>query len=389
MKKLLLVSIATFSFTQELDNYLSPLNNQLFELELHKSLTQKNMNKLSWVSPITLSFERSWSNQIADGWHPSNRYSIGIDQPIFKSGGIYYGIKFAKSNYNLSSATILDKKVKLNTQAAQLLFSIKQTKLNISKLKLQIKNSKIELQKAKELFNAGLYGSEILDSAIVKDDEANMALLKLQETIEDLKSAFRKISNKNIDTTPLPKLRVLSKDEFLLNNTELNIVNAKSQSSKNYAKVVKSKYLPTVSVGARYSKISQAQKGTKDAFTNYNLRVTMPISVNTMNDLEIAKLDSMIDSIKAQNSRKSMRIEYNNIIKRVTIINKRINLASKELLSYRRLFKSTKGLYHAGQKSILDVDLIKNSMRIKALDIKIYKTQKSLELLKLYSKVNI
>ncbi len=390
MRKIVLsFAFSSLIFASELGNFLSPLYNDIFELEQKKSLTQKKLNSLSWISPITLSFERNWNNQIVDGWHPRNSYSIGIEQPIFRSGGILYGIEFAKSNYNLAKATTIDKRVKLNTQAAELLFKIKQVKLSIAKLKLELKNRDIEIKNAKELFNAGLFGSDALDNALIKKDATARAILDLESNLQELKSAFKKISNKDLNSAQLPHLRLLSKDEYLANNTQLMIAKAKSISSKNYAKVVRSKYLPSVSVGARYTKISKAQPGSKDAFTNYSLRVSMPISVNTFNDLEVAKLDSLIDGLNVKNSLKAARIEYDSVVKNIAIINKRVKLAKKELASYKRLLRSTQNLYKAGQKSSLDVKVLKNSLQEKRLDIKIFGIQKSLEMLKLYSKVDI
>jgi len=388
MKRLLLPLLfgATLN-ANELENFLSPTYNELFDTELKKSFAQSKYNSLSWISPVTLGFERSWSNQIEGGWHPRNSYSIGIEQPIFKSGGIFYGIKYAKSNYSLAKATTIGQKVKLNTQAHELVLQIKQLKLSIAKLKLQIKNAKIEIKRAKELFDAGLFSSVELDNALIKKDEANIALFDLEANLANLIASFKKVSNKDINSIKLPKVRLLSKDEFLANNIDIDIAKAKRQSSKNYAKMVRSKYLPTVSLGARYTKISNAQPHTKDAFTNYSLKVSMPISVNTSNDLEVAKLDSIIDGIKIKNTKIAQSIDYDTTLKRVKSIEQKIAIANKQIKAYKRLYKSTNEQYKAGQKSIDDVNLIKNSLKIKKLDKYIYTYAKSIEILKLYEKV--
>ena len=388
-KFLFLVFLSIELFSYELGNFLSPNYSELFGLQLQKSKTQEKLNSLSWISPIIFSFQRNWSNQIEGGWHPYNSYSIGIEQPIFKSGGIFFGIKYAKSSYYLAKYKIIQQKVNLNTQAAQLLFQIEQTKLNLQKLKLQIKNSNIEIKKTKELFDAGLYGSEVLENALVRGDEANIAYLNLEAELETLKAAFKKISNRDLNNISLPKLRLLSLQEYMNNNLDIKIALAKRLSSKYYKSVVRSKYLPTISVGARYTKISNAKPQTKDAFTNYNLKISMPISINMKNDLEIAKLDNLISQIDLKNIRKAQKIEYQTVLKRLKIINNKIKLSKKEANAYKRLLKSTKELYRAGQKSIDDVNMIKNSLKIKLLDIKIFKIQKDLELLKLYSKVDI
>jgi outer membrane protein TolC len=389
MKKLLLLGLVGCSlFANELDSYLSQSYKELFDTEVKKSLKQGDFNSLSWVSPLVLSYERSWNNQIEGSWSPKSVYSIGIDQPIFKSGGIFYGIIYANSNKNLATLSAKKERSKLSSSAVGLLFQIKQIKLSIAKLKLQVKNAKIEAKRAQELFGAGLVDSVVLDNAFVKIDEAQIALLNLESNLLTLKSEYKKIGNSSLKNAKLPKLRLLSKDEFLSRNADLKVAKAKAKSSKYYAKVIRSKYLPTISVGARYSKMSKAPTPrAKDAFTNYSLKVSMPLSVNVGNELEIAKLDSIIAAIKVKNSSIAQDVTYDAIVKRVRLIDKKIALARKEARGYGRILKSTKNLYRAGQKSIDDVRLLTNSLNIKRLDSKIYKIDKSLEILKLYERV--
>jgi outer membrane protein TolC len=388
LKKLLFVILfSSLLFSSELDRYLSLSYKELFDLELQKSIVQGKYNSNSWVSPIMLSFERSWNNQAIGGWHPQNIYSIGIEQPIFKSGGIYYGILYAKNNKSLSLLSTIKERSKLSSSAVGILFQIKQLKLSIKKLKLQIDNAKIEIKRAKEQFDAGLVDSVFLDNALAKGDEANIALLNLKENLALLEAEYEKIGNSALKESKLPKLRVLSLDEFLSKNTDIEVAKAKTLSSKYYVKAIRSKYLPTISVGARYTKMSQSAPKTKDAFTNYSLKVTMPISINAGNEIEVAKLDSLISAINEKNSKKAQIALYKSVVNRVKLINKKIKIAKKEASAYARILKSTKSLYSAGQKSIDDVRLLKNSYKIKVLDYKIYKIDRDLELLKLYERV--
>ena len=388
MKKVLLALTFCISlFANELDGYLSSNYKELFDLELQKALVQGRYNSLSWISPIMLNFERSFNNQIEGGWHPKNIYSVGIEQPIFKSGGIFYGIEYALSNEYLAKLSTIKERSKLSSSAVGLLFQIKQIKLNIKKLKLQVSNAKIEAIRAKEQFNAGLVDSVFLDNALVKIDESKIALLNLEATLETLKGEYKKIGDSTLKNAKLPKLRLLSKKEFLDKNTELKVAKAKALSNKYYSKVIRSKYLPTISVGVRYTKLSNVQPHKKDAFTNYSLKVSMPLSANAGNELEVAKLDSIISSIKVKNTKVAQIITYNTVANKVKLINKKIAFAKKEARGYAKILKSTKELYRAGQRSIDDVKLLQNSLKIKSIDSKIYKIDKNLELLKLYESV--
>jgi len=384
LKKGLIFLISVFLNATELENLLDNNYNNLFNLELQKSLKEKDYNSLSWIAPVQLNYTRSFDNSVPNSSNAKTTFSIVINQPIFKSGGIYYGIKSAKSGYELSKLNIIKQKNELIATAVELLFKIKQTKLNIAKLKLQIKNAQIEIDQTSQLLDAGLKDSVSLDNAYVKKDEATILMLQSKAALEDLIAAFKKISNKNPNSLKLPKLKLINEDKFLNENLNIKVANANAINSENLAKLSASKYLPTISVGASYSKFNSLDLSRKDSLTKYNLTISMPISINASNDLQIAKLNSLIAKVKAKTAFKDAKINYNLIKRKIKIINKKIALSKKEANSYYRLYKSTKNLYLAGQRSKSDVELFKNSYKIKKIDIKIYQIEKEIELLKLY-----
>ena len=389
MKRLLLTTALFSSLisASELKNLLNDDYKHLFDLELQKSFAQSRYDSLSWISPIILSFQRTWNTQVEGTTNPINQYTISINQPIFKSGGIYYGIKFAKANYNLSKISIIKRKKELIAKAIELLYRIKKSKLAIKKLKLQIKNSDIEINSKEELYNAGFSSSIDLDTALAKKDEAQIALLDLKNSLQELKAAFRKISYKNPDSLTLPKLSIVSKEKFVNSNLDIDLAKAKAKAKEYAYKMTRSKYLPTISVGASYTKVSKAKPFSKDKFANYSLQISMPISVNMGNDLEKAKLDTLISKLDAKIKYKDSLVDYNLVLKKLNIINRRVALAKKEARIYKRLLASTINLYKAGQRSKSDVDLLRNSYKIKRIEAKIYSIDKQIELLKLYSKM--
>jgi len=390
MKNILIATIATISLlsASELNNYLSSDYNELFDLELQQSFSESKYNSLTWIAPINLTFQRTWNTKVEHSTSPMNSYTISINQPIFKSGGIYYGIKFAKANYELAKTNIIKAKKELIVKAIEILFNIKQTKLNIQKLKLQIKNSNIEIAAKEDLYNAGLASSVDLDNALAKKDEALLSLMNLKESLAQLEGAFRKISNKNPNRLKLPHLRLISKDRYLSSNLEIKSAKEKARVSSYLAKMTRSKYLPTVTLGASYTKLSKAQPFTKKSFANYSLTINLPISINAKNDLENAKLKSLIAKLKVKTTQKDELENYKTIYERLKLINRQIAISNKQAKIYARLLRSTKNLYRAGQRTINDVKLLKNSYKIKRLEAQIYSIKKELELLKLYAKVN-
>ena len=387
--KRVFISLVTFAslYGSEITNLLNSNYNELFDIELQKSLQDKNFDSKSWVSPIMLTWERGWSNQITGDYDRKDTFVVSIDQPIFKSGGIYYGIKFAQAKYDLNIANVTKEKRTLIINAIELLFKIKQTKLNIAKLRLQLKNNKIEVNSDQELYSAGMIDGIVLDTAMAKMQQSEISLLNLEQSLEELKGAFAKISSKNPNALRLPKLKLVNEDEFIDKNLDLAIAKANVKVKKYASKLTATKYLPTVSVGARYTKIKPVARGVRDNFKNYSIRVSMPISINVASDLEQAKLDALIAKLKLNNSKKSAKEDYNIVKRKLAIINRQIALSNKEANIYKKLLNTTKRLYRAGQKSKSDVELLRNSYKIKKLDAQIYQINKELELLKLYAKM--
>ncbi|NPA50640.1 MAG: TolC family protein [Epsilonproteobacteria bacterium] len=383
----LLIFISTL-YSYELEDILSPEYKEFYQTQFQKNLLQRQIDSKSWISPIMLNFERSWDYSLEQGGSRSDMFSISIDQPIFKSGGIYYGIKFAKARYEVENKKLTQEKNSLIIKAIETLFNIRKSELNLEKLKLQLKNDEIDVKRKEEQFEVGLIDLIEVDKALAKKNQTQISILNLQSSIEELKGNFKKISNKDPNRLKLPKLRLISKKEFKDKNLELDIASKNIEVAKLNSKLVATKFLPTISIGASYTKLSPAPIGMKDSFSRYNLRVSMPLSINTKDELQKAKLEKIIAKINYKNSKKSIEQDYKIVRKKINLLDKEIKLAKKEANIYKRLLKNTNKLYRAGQATKEDVLILKNSYKIKKLEIKIYQLSKELELLKLYSKID-
>ena len=391
MKKLFIIAFwAIGAFAYELnDNILSNEQNLLFDAQLQKSIKERDFNQLSWISPINITLSRSWNKDyLLNKYNKQDRLNISINQPIFRFGGIYYGIKLSSAKYNLSKLQIKSKQRELIATAVELLFKIKQTKLSIKKLKLQLANANLEIKSVKDLFKAGLSDSIALDTSLAKKTQAKIALLEAKANLKELIAAFKKISYKEPNTLKLPHLTLIDEEKFLKNNYNIKIANANSQVANEALKVTKAKYYPSIVAGANYSKILSHQiPSLPKKQLNYSISINMPLSINMENDIEIAKYNRLIAKLNAKIRAKNEAIDYNLVKEKIAIINQKIAFANQEANLYKKLLKSTKNLYKAGQKSKLDVDLLKNRVYIKRLDTKIYQIQKQIELLKLYKRV--
>jgi hypothetical protein len=146
-----------------------------------------------------------------------------MNQPIFRSGGIYYGIKFAGASRLFSDYTTDSLKRKMIKDTIATLFQIKQYELREHKQALQIANAEINLEQKKEEYLSGRLDSGFLDNAIIQKNIVTQTMYDIETTKEKLIATFASLSDLDYKTAKLPHLELISQDEFLQNNIALKI----------------------------------------------------------------------------------------------------------------------------------------------------------------------
>ena len=392
LKKLLLLSslfaVSMATAQSDLENYLTREKNLIFDYQTMKN--QLEMDKLhdSWISPITLSYQENWTTQPLSGTQSSSAFSIGIDQPIFRSGGIYYAIKYSDALRGANAQEIAIQKRKLIGQAIDILFSIKKLTLQYQKLRLLVKNDTIDIQRKQESYSAGLLDSSFLDQAILKRNQDQSQMLDIRLSLTKLRASFKLLSRKNPDRLRTPRLRMLSLKKYKRDNMNLAAKRLRTLEKKYSSKITWAKYLPSVSVNARYTNTNLDIPGKDDDYMTYGFRVTMPININSATDIESSRVSYMQSVTELQDSRRAVGLEYGIVRESIAILNQKIALAKKDEALYRRLYRRTKDLVKAGEKTGQDVETMHNSLEIKKLDRKIYAIEKQQQLLGLYVKVS-
>ncbi len=371
----------------DLQNYLTDEKNLLFNFQQQQNEVQTGMLQNSWLSPVAVSYQKEWKPQASGVTKTSETFSIGIDQPIFKSGGIYFGIKYAKALRGANQKEIALQKRQLVAQAAEMLFRYRKTKLQIQKLRLLTDNDTIAVKRQEEMYKAGMIDSTLLDQTILARNRNNAQLLDLQLALRQLRANFGFLSDKNPDKLRLPKLKLLSLKDYGTKNLKLAAEKLHAMEKRYSSKMTWTKYLPTVTAYAHYRRSDDRTPGTMTGYKNYGLRVSMPLSINAPSDIESSRLAYLLSQVKVRDQRKIIRAEYALVRASLHYLNRKIALAKRDEALYRRLLKSTKNFHKAGQKTQSDVRTMENSLKMKKLDRRIYVIDKQLQLLKLYAKV--
>ena len=182
----LLSSTLLFSNEKQatLDTYISDLKNEQFGYDYKKNEAESSKLRDSWIAPLHLNYSYTRSKPFEEEQINQNA-AIKMDQPIFQSGGIYYGIKFATASKKYSDYSIDVAKRKMIKEAVSLLMQIKQTTFKIEAQNLQIKNADINLQQKKEQYLNGQLDSGFLDNAIIQRNIVIQSLYDIQ-TIKEI-----------------------------------------------------------------------------------------------------------------------------------------------------------------------------------------------------------
>ena len=376
-----------------LSDILSKNKKLLFEYEFKINDAQSDKLRKSWINPIMLRYNRDYSEQFGDKTIKTGSFSISINQPIFKSGGIYYAIKYADALRGVNAAQIALKKRQMIADAVKLLFEIKKSILKIKKLTYQIKKDEIEIRQRRESYQAGLIDSSFLDQALLKKNQDEASLVELQIVKKEFEEKFSLLSDKNPYKLKLPRLTLLDKNTYIRKNLELERERFKAIKEEYNAKITWAKYLPTLSVHARYNDedinplFAQTGSGLKEKYRTYGFTFSMPLDINMFADTEASKVSALKAKTELIEKQKQIDKEYHILQKKLRVIDKKIALAKKNEALYRNLYRLTKNLAKAGEKTKYDVEMMYLSLQIKKLDQQIYRIDRQIELLKLYAKV--
>ena len=372
---------------------LSSLKRQSLELQHQKNAADSTQLEFSWINPITLGYYDSRNTQF-DHTQKRREFSVTVDQPIFKSGGIWYAVKYAKASRNVGDLTIEAQKRQLIKQVVATLFNFHKNRYQIEKQKLLIENDRIDIQRKKEQYLSGDLDSGFLDQAILKKNQDTLNLYVLQDTRAQLFRQFRDLSDADPETIDLPRFRLLDKERFLKYHIDLRTQEEAIRQKKYFNVMTWARYLPTLSVQASYVKPYENSYfftggnlyDLTDDYYTYGFRLSMPLDINAFSTVESTKVDYLNAKVQLLDKRREADNAFEAAMKRLKVLDRMIALSKEDEKLYGSLVESTREQVEAGEMTVYDLETMKNSKRIRQLDQKIFDLDKQLVLLDLYEK---
>jgi len=372
-----------------LDKFISDYKKEQFKYDYEKNRAESSKLRDSWIAPIRLNYTFSKSKPYTV-IQTNTATSITMDQPIFQSGGIYYGIKFAQASKLYSDYSIDVAKRKMIKDTISILMQIKEASLKIQKQKFQIKNSDINLEQKKDEYLNGQLDSGFLDNAIIQRNAVTQTLYDMQTTKEKLIAKFESLSDLDYKKVKAPHLELLNDKDFIKNNIVLKQNEAEIEKKRYYKNVTIAKYLPKVNFTAGYNwqksenQVFPANGSFFDAssaldYYDFGIKVSLALDINTFKDIESAKVDYLKSKVLQKDKQRELESLFKQVFRNIENFDKKITLSI-----YTKLLSDTKKLYKVGYKTEYDVETLKNSLEIQNIDSKIYDIDKQLELLTLY-----
>ncbi len=373
-----------------LDAYISELKKEQFKYDYEKNEAEGSILRDSWIAPLQLNYKYSRSKPTSEEL-VSQSAAIRMDQPIFQSGGIIYGIKFANASKLYSDYTTDVAKRKMIKDTVSILMQLKQSQLREEAQKLQILNAQINLEQKTQQYLNGQLDSGFLDDAVIAVNVAKQAIFDIQTAKEKLINQFSVLSDLSYESAKIPTLALISMDAFLKHNIVLKQNEAEIEKNSYYKNVTIAKYLPQVSLTAGYSWNNSDRffggttiiNDTSDYY-DYGFRVNMPLDINTFRSIESVKIDYLKSKVVRKDKQRELTALFSQVLHNIDNVDNKIKISNESMAIYKKLLDDTQKLFLAGYKTQYDVDTLKNSFEIQVIDSKIFEIDKQLELLTLY-----
>lgn len=375
-------------------NLLSDLKQKELEYDRQKTLQDSKETEKSWINPVIFQYSYSKDNSLGDIKTTNQIFTISVNQPVFKSGAIYYSIKYAKHSKKFNLLNVELQKRELIKQALDLAYDYKITELNEQIILLNIDNAKIDIKKKRDDFLNGTGDSTLLNNAVLQLNSLKLNLEDLKMTLDNIKSSFKNISSLPVETVKTPVFKLISKKEYMKNSIDLIQQKIYRKVKYDLYKMQLGNQLVSLNLNASYNyqkmDYSQTTPQLSDSNNNYykiGFSISLPINFNALNKIEKSKIDYLKSMLLISDKKQQLENSYANIINQINAIERKISVYKENIKIYDDLIVSTKESIKAGNATELDLKIMQNSRKTMFININILKLKKQKLLLNLYYKL--
>ncbi|MCP4969372.1 MAG: TolC family protein [Arcobacter sp.] len=382
-----IIFFSPFSLYSKDQNILSSEKLNLLKYNNITNKEEYEILKKSWLNQINLSISKNFTDN-----YDTLQSSIKINQPIFRSGGLYNAIKYANINFKYNELNIEIQKKELIKTATKLLFQLHITDLNIQKNKLLLKNANINILRKKEQVLNGFLDTSYLNNAILDASKVKLLIVETEHLKDELSNNFLTIASGNYNDFELPILKLTNEKNFIKRNLNLAKAKADIDQKKYFKNITIAKYLPSINVNFDYTKFHDTDNNpmleADNSNKNYGISLTMPIDFSTFNDIESEKINYLKSKLNLKNKLLEEQNFYKTKLSKIKMLNKKKQIVKEDYETYDALIKIIEEEKKAELKTQSDIDTLLNTQQIKFIEHKIYSLEEQIELFEIYSKIN-
>ena len=396
MRKILVCSIfCSFIFADNLEI----LQNDKKEFRnLEKEIIQKKYEgaKNDWIGTVNLSSGLTRSHAFSKENDAFNKsISIGFSQSIYESGGIEFGIKYAKDELNSELIAWENENIAILQIIYETLLFIKKLKFQIEQSDYALKNKDIELILKKIQYEAGRVDIIDLNNAIMSKNNQQKENISLINSLKDKEYELSKYTSFRANEIEIIDFKIIDKEKFLKDNLNIRYENSRVELLNTSYNQLKSSYKPkvTLNTSAGYSNnenLTTNTTGDDERNGSIGLNASMPIFDITKDaKLEKSKLEVLKQKVNINDIKNELAYEYEQILTQINTYDEYEKTVENNLKLYDDLIMVNQSSNSAGMTSDYDLEVLQNTKKINEYDLQINDIDKKLQYSKLYFKTKV
>ena len=396
MRKILVCSIfCSFIFADNLEI----LQNDKKEFRnLEKEIIQKKYEgaKNDWIGTVNLSSGLTRSHAFSKENDAFNKsISIGFSQSIYESGGIEFGIKYAKDELNSELIAWENENIAILQIIYETLLFIKKLKFQIEQSDYALKNKDIELILKKIQYEAGRVDIIDLNNAIMSKNNQQKENISLINSLKDKEYELSKYTSFRANEIEIIDFKIIDKEKFLKDNLNIRYENSRVELLNTSYNQLKSSYKPkvTLNTSAGYSNnenLTTNTTGDDERNGSIGLNASMPIFDITKDaKLEKSKLEVLKQKVNINDIKNELAYEYEQILTQINTYDEYEKTVENNLKLYDDLIMVNQSSNAAGMTSDYDLEVLQNTKKINEYDLQINDIDKKLQYSKLYFKTKV
>ena len=367
---------------------LHPQKQEIQKEKLNEIEALYKKQKYNWVSPLNLSLSKNKTKSVSGGTYTVDQAAIGLNQDIFRSGGIYYTMAFADKQRNYQLLTWEKDNNELYQQIYTTQVTLKRLNFQLKQSEYRLKNTEINLFLKQEQYKVGSVDMIELNNAIMDKNDQLKQIITIKESIVSTQKKLKELTPFSLEEINTPIFRMIDENEYIQQNYAINQADLQSDLNFNQYKITKSNYLPKLSINAEvgYQEYNQQTYNTDydGSFYSTGLSISMPLDFNSNTTIQEQKAAYLQSKLQIEDEKIAQKVAYEESLDLIKNYQEYIEVTKRNLALYEQLIFITKQGFKAGYKSGYDLQTIQNTQKIDVLEIKINETNIQLELIKLH-----